>query len=379
MSYDAIQLKPLTIYPRHKDFREPMRFLQSLYERPDYQLENRGAIVVQVPRRFIHPEPPEVDQTASLSWVVEQHLRPDREAGMWLYSDIDKQVNKYTVASYLSKIGDLDRRCDVENFFADRESSRDVVLDACYMEGHIFTDDEPTLKDVPEWNFSNVNDLMEEAGWGQRTRGFFISNAGSVTALSCSDTNLGLLYYMHWGAPKIWTVVPPKYFRTLRNCFYQLSPKCFNECPAMHFFSGYMEASFLERHRIPFVQFEQHPGQMVVVSYQSHFESLNTGVHIGESCNYAEVNWLRYAMHQVRCKKNCQPIDNGEEMREYGFTKYLPGVNAATLPDPTENGKWYCARDYLPRDLRGMRYEQNEHAFLGLPEDDEDLSQGSQN
>lgn len=106
-----------------------------------------------------------------------------------------------------------------------------------------------------------------------------------------------------------------------------------------------------------------------MIAYQAQHQCINTGVNVGESCNYAEKHWIPYSAHQVRCRCPGASVEYGNDMREFGLRKYYAGVDPRSIPDPTENGKWYCARHGLPREFRGPEYVMTSTALYGIDEE----------
>lgn len=126
-------MEPLTISPTPKEFRNPQRFLGKLYK--EHALAERGAILVNVPKEYVHEEAPEIDQSQKLSWVVRQNLSRGSTLGVWKYSDVEKLQHKMTAKKFLRNVS-IDERIDEATFWKTRQGVG--TLDACFLDKPFF-------------------------------------------------------------------------------------------------------------------------------------------------------------------------------------------------------------------------------------------------
>ncbi|XP_034231373.1 uncharacterized protein LOC117639629 [Thrips palmi] len=156
----------------------------------------------------------------------------------------------------------------------------------------------------------------------------YYGNTHSFFAAHIEDFSLYSWNVLHYGAPKIWLVIPPKYVRKLHNCLVQCTQSlAHSTCSNLLGHKYYViTPQWLQEYGIPFNVVVQRAGESVVVCPNAVHVGFNSGFNIAEACNFATESWIPYGIVAPQCK--CM-----------GFEAHLDIARlvAATRPDLLEN------------------------------------------
>lgn len=91
--------------------------------------------------------------------------------------------------------------------------------------------------EVNQWNPGHLFDILWHTHSihgpkvdGLYTPSLYFGSAASTFACHTEDNDLGSLNYLHWGAKKNWTAVPPAYNRQVEDLIMRLCGKDFKRC-----------------------------------------------------------------------------------------------------------------------------------------------------
>ncbi|KAL8433549.1 hypothetical protein ACSSS7_003840 [Eimeria intestinalis] len=136
---------------------------------------------------------------------------------------------------------------------------------------------------------------------------------GTVFSSFCwhtEDNFFAACNYHHWGAPKIWYVVPPSRApsveRTLQSYLADRDPHY-----VLHSLTVQLPPSLFVENGIPVYRIEQHPNEFVMLWPRTYHAGFNAGFNCNEACNFAPPLWLQWGPKALRAyrymRSTCVP------------------------------------------------------------------------
>lgn len=116
------------------------------------------------------------------------------------------------------------------------------------------------------------------------------------------DMDLYSINYLHFGAPKTWYAIPPKYGRRLEQLAREMFPDNFKLCPAfLRHKMTIISPHVLRQHKIPVNRITQEPGEIMITFPFGYHSGFNHGYNCAESTNFAAPRWIEYGKRAQIC------------------------------------------------------------------------------
>lgn len=166
-----------------------------------------------------------------------------------------------------------------------------------------------TDPDVESWNINKLNTILDFV-----SRDYNISIAGVNTgylyfgmwkttfAWHTEDMDLYSINYLHFGQPKTWYAVPPKFGRKFEKLAAVLFPKSSEACKAfLRHKMTIINPKWLKDYDIPYDSIVQEAGHFMITFPFGYHCGFNHGFNCAESTNFAIERWIEYGKHASIC------------------------------------------------------------------------------
>ena len=109
--------------------------------------------------------------------------------------------------------------------------------------------------------------------------------------------------YLHYGAPKTWYVVPPKYGHLMEKAARELFPNVASWCSNfMRHKTCLISPQQLDKYSIPYTKVIQEERCAIIVFPYAYHSGFNHGFNIAESTNFALERSVAFAYYLVVVK-----------------------------------------------------------------------------
>lgn len=167
--------------------------------------------------------------------------------------------------------------------------------------------------DCEDWNINHlgsildyVNDDYKMSIDGVNTAYLYFGMWKTTFAWHCEDMNLYSINLLHFGMPKTWYSIPPKYGKKFEQLANALFTKSQGVCDAfLRHKMTIINPKLLDEYKIPYDKITQEPGQIMITFPYGYHSGFNHGFNCAESTNFATPRWVDYGKHSSIC--NCTP------------------------------------------------------------------------
>jgi hypothetical protein len=195
----------------------------------------------------------------------------------------------------------------LERFYWRNLSFQNTMYGADLM-GSIFNDDPNN-----HWNVSTLKSMLSEVQVnvpGVTTPYLYFGMYKATFAWHVEDMDLFSINYIHFGAPKVWYVVPPaersKFERFASSLFYDEA----NECPEfLRHKNCVISPSVVASKNITVHKLVQYQNEFVITFpagilfiYQAYHQGFNTDFNCAESINFATPAWIPFGRQANFCE-----------------------------------------------------------------------------
>ncbi len=159
------------------------------------------------------------------------------------------------------------------------------------------------------------------------------------------DMDFYAINFLHYGAPKTWYCVPPKYGYLLERAAKELFPNVAPLCTSfLRHKIALMSPEVLERHGVPVVKMVHEARSIIVVFPYAYHSGFNHGFNIAESTNFATERWIEYGKRHrpCDCMTKTVKVDMTSFVKRYQPDKleeWLAGKDIAPHPEDPEELK----------------------------------------
>ncbi len=156
------------------------------------------------------------------------------------------------------------------------------------------------------------------------------------------DMDFYAINFLHYGAPKTWYCVPPKYGHLLERAAKKLFPNVAPLCTSfLRHKIALMSPEVLELHGVPVVKMVHEARSIIVVFPYAYHSGFNHGFNIAESTNFATERWIEYGKRHrpCDCMTKTVKVDMTSFVRRYQPHKlgaWLEGKDIAPHPEDPE-------------------------------------------
>mmetsp|Transcript_13175 Transcript_13175/g.33104 ORF Transcript_13175/g.33104 Transcript_13175/m.33104 type:complete len:408 (-) Transcript_13175:72-1295(-) len=128
----------------------------------------------------------------------------------------------------------------------------------------------------------------------------------SLFAWHTEDVDLYSINYIHFGDPKVWYCIPPKYRQRFERMVKALVPELYLQCAEFLRHKDLMiSPKTLRRHNIPYVKVVQKEREAVINYPGAYHSGFNSGYNCAESTNFATKKWIAIGRDARPCE--CMP------------------------------------------------------------------------
>lgn len=167
--------------------------------------------------------------------------------------------------------------------------------------------------DCEDWNINHlgsildyVNDDYKMSIDGVNTAYLYFGMWKTTFAWHCEDMNLYSINLLHFGMPKTWYSISPKYGKKFEQLANALFVKSQGVCDAfLRHKMTIINPKLLDEYKIPYDKITQEPGQIMITFPYGYHSGFNHGFNCAESTNFATPRWVDYGKHSSIC--NCTP------------------------------------------------------------------------
>ena len=167
--------------------------------------------------------------------------------------------------------------------------------------------------DCEDWNINHlgsildyVNDDYKMSIDGVNTAYLYFGMWKTTFAWHCEDMNLYSINLLHFGMPKTWYSISPKYGKKFEQLANALFIKSQGVCDAfLRHKMTIINPKLLDEYKIPYDKITQEPGQIMITFPYGYHSGFNHGFNCAESTNFATPRWVEYGKHSSIC--HCTP------------------------------------------------------------------------
>ncbi|EDW01194.1 probable lysine-specific demethylase 4A [Drosophila grimshawi] len=215
-------------------------------------------------------------------------------------------------------------------------------------------------EDLDVWNIGRLDTILNLVNTdygieidGVNTAYLYFGMWKSSFAWHTEDMDLYSINYLHFGAPKTWYAIPPKYGRRLEKLANETFVANYQDCNAyLRHKMTMISPKVLRQHNIPFNKITQEAGEIMITFPFGYHAGFNHGFNGAESTNFASKRWIEYGKRASICKcrsdmvkismetfvRHFQPelYENWLKGEDFGCHPEEPGKIRAAAP-PTIN------------------------------------------
>ncbi|CRK86628.1 CLUMA_CG000464, isoform A [Clunio marinus] len=167
--------------------------------------------------------------------------------------------------------------------------------------------------DLQEWNINNLGTILDYVGKdynmsidGVNTAYLYFGMWKTTFAWHTEDMDLYSINYLHFGAPKTWYAVPPKYGRRFEELADIIFDKSSKACRSfLRHKMTVIHPGRLAENDIPYDSIVQEAGHIMITFPFGYHSGFNHGFNCAESTNFASERWIEYGKHAKIC--HCCP------------------------------------------------------------------------
>lgn len=116
------------------------------------------------------------------------------------------------------------------------------------------------------------------------------------------DMDLYSINYLHFGEPKTWYSIPPKYGRKFEKLASRCFTKTYNKCSAyLRHKMSLINPILLKANNIPYNKVIQEAGHIIITFPFGYHSGFNHGFNCAESTNFAFERWIEYGKRAQQC------------------------------------------------------------------------------
>jgi hypothetical protein len=159
------------------------------------------------------------------------------------------------------------------------------------------------------WNVNYLNTPLKIIGHnlpGVSNSMLYFGCWRAMFAFHTEDMELYSINYLHYGAPKSWYSVPPKYKKRFEVMAQSYFPEEYYHCSEfLRHKTSLISPTRLKDCAIPYHTAVQEVGEFMITFPGSYHQGYNHGFNIAEATNFATERWIDVARNARVC--HCQP------------------------------------------------------------------------
>uniref|UniRef100_A0A0K2ULN7 Uncharacterized protein n=1 Tax=Lepeophtheirus salmonis TaxID=72036 RepID=A0A0K2ULN7_LEPSM len=181
-----------------------------------------------------------------------------------------------------------------------------------------------------------VNQDQNESYAGVTTPYLYLGSWKTTFSWHVEDMDLYAINYLHFGMPKTWYCIPPKYGHLLEKACRTLFPNVTSCCSNfMRHKTCLINPSLLDELGVPYQKVVQEVRNAIVVYPYAYHSGFNHGFNCAESTNFALERWIEYGKRY----RPCDCTSNNVKINMDCFVKRF---------QPDVYDKWMAGNDIGP-------------------------------
>jgi len=286
-----------------KDFKTYMEYLES------QGAHEKGVALVHVPDEWIPRKSGYnlADFNYEIAGPIKQHFKQIGGRGSYQTKGIVQP--KMTVLEYEKLANSSQYRPPNAETYDDLERKYWKTLSFCPPIYGCDVSDSITDPDQESWNIRDlgtilnmVNEDYDKIVQGVNSPYLYFGMWKATFSWHVEDMDLHSINYLHYGAPKTWYVVPPKYGHLMEKAARELFPNVASWCSNfMRHKTCLISPQQLDKYGIPYTKVVQPERCAIIVFPYAYHSGFNHGFNIAESTNFALERWIEYGKRARQC------------------------------------------------------------------------------
>jgi len=358
-----------TMYPtmeEFKDFNKYMEYLESI------GAHHAGVVKVVAPKEWV-PRRQGYDLDGinyDINGPIKQHFKQVGGRGCYQTKGIVQQ--KTTVKEYEKMANSSQFRTPNHSSYDDLERKYWKTLSFCPPIYGCDVADSITDEDQESWNIRNLGSIlnMVNEDYDQTIKGvnspyLYFGMWKATFSWHVEDMDLHSINYLHYGQPKTWYVVPPKYGYLMERAARKLFPNVASWCSNfMRHKTCLISPHMLDQLGVPYQKVVQEERNAIIVFPYAYHSGFNHGFNIAESTNFALERWIEYGKRarQCDCSRSRVTFSMDTFVKRFQPEKYedwKSGKDIAPHPeDPEEVRQEIMLRANNPAEYAKMMQER---------------------
>lgn len=163
--------------------------------------------------------------------------------------------------------------------------------------------------DLNVWNIAKLDSVLKYVSedlethiQGVNTPYLYFGMWKATFSWHVEDMDLYGINMVHYGAPKTWYCVPPKYGHLLEQAARSIFPNVASWCSNfMRHKTCLIAPHVLDQYGVPYQKVVQEARNIIIVFPYAYHSGFNHGFNIAESTNFATERWIEYGKRQRPC------------------------------------------------------------------------------
>lgn len=308
--------------PTSEEFNDPIRLWERLHEHG----EKYGAVKLIPPAGWRPKFAMELEKL--IFEAREQHLHKLANGkafsfpkNAWTAETFKKHDEEFTMRHFGTKTPKLE---DVEKRYwdiVDRQDEEVTTLYAADLEARKVGSGFPEKTKHPDdpyshhpWNLVNLpysdGSLLKyyhREVPGVTSPWIYIGMILSTFCWHTEDNYFAAVNYQHFGAPKIWYIIPPSKAEAMQRVMkeYHMNK---NLSSVIHSLSFQISLTILSSQKVPFYRIIQRENEYVLLWPKAFHAGINAGYNCNEACNLAPPFWLLHGYKAVLAYRYMRPM-----------------------------------------------------------------------
>ncbi|XP_065321391.1 uncharacterized protein LOC135928855 [Gordionus sp. m RMFG-2023] len=210
-----------------------------------------------------------------------------------------------------------------------------------------------------DWNINKLGTILDDVERdcqvrieGVNTAYLYFGMWKTSFAWHTEDMDLYSVNYLHFGMPKSWYAVPPKYASRLQRLAENYFTATAKTCKAfLRHKMTLVSPLVLKKYAVPFNKITQEPGEFMITFPYAYHQGYNHGFNCAESTNFASIRWIEYGKRATLCSCSSDMVRIGMDsfVRKYQPERYAlwkAGLDTGPHPEDQPAYDAYIAQLY---------------------------------
>ena len=296
-----------TYYPTWEEFKDFKSYIDYLEREEGAHLS--GVVKVVPPKEWVPRKSGYNldDFNYEIAGPIKQHFKQVGARGCYQTKGIVQQ--KTTVKEYEKMANSNQFKPPNHCSYEDLERKYWKTLSFCPPIYGCDVADSITDEDQDSWNIRDLKTILNlvNEDYDQEIKGvnspyLYFGMWKATFSWHVEDMDLHSINYLHYGAPKTWYVVPPRYGYLMEKAARELFPNVASWCSNfMRHKTCLISPNVLDKLGVPYQKVVQEERNAIIVFPYAYHSGFNHGFNIAESTNFALERWIEYGKRARQC------------------------------------------------------------------------------